>query len=80
MDIYERLRRNLRLLRTSNDLSASELSAKLKWSNKRVADIEDLNRGTAPQLQELDELCDFFNISINDLFHKVAVIKFEYPD
>lgn len=67
------------MLRVYRGFSATDLSTNLRWTPKRVAAIEDLNRGSQPTLGELEQLCKYFEISIDDLFHKVAVIKFEDP-
>lgn len=77
MDIYQRLRKNLRLLRTEQDLSAKEFSVKLGWVSNRIADIEDTNRATLPRLDELEQICVFFGITIDDLFHKEAFVSFK---
>lgn len=77
MDIYQRLRKNIRLLRVEHDISAADLTVALGWAGKRVHDIEDLGRRINPRLDELEQLCAYFNVTIEDLFHKEAYVAFK---
>lgn len=73
---FDKFRRNLRVLRASIDVSAVELSEKIKLKNgKRCVDLE-YGRGN-PSTQELLSIAKHFNVSIDDLLFKECKIKFE---
>lgn len=78
VDIYEKFRYNLRLLREAKGLTASAASHELGWTKHRMIDLEygKFNRGM-PKLVELTSLCSFFGVSLDDLVHKKARIIFE---
>lgn len=78
MDIYDRFRHNMQMLRTDRAISAGELSATLNMSPKRIADLEDCKgRGSEPKLYELEAICKFFDITLDNLVHHTASITFE---
>lgn len=74
---YDNFRRNLRILRGSQDLSAIELSDRLGLhSGSRCIDLE-YGRSGVPNVWELDTIAKYFQISIDDLLNKKAVITFQ---
>jgi len=73
---YEKFRRNLRVLRASVDMSAVELSKKMKLKNgKRCVDLE-YGRGN-PTLEELISISKHFSVSTDDMLNKSVKIAFE---
>lgn len=74
---YDNFRRNLRILRSSMDISAVELSEKLGLkSGHRCIDLEYGRQGI-PSVWELDTISKFFEAPIDALLNKKATISFE---
>jgi DNA-binding XRE family transcriptional regulator len=72
---FDDFRRNLRILRASVDISAVELSSKIKLKNgKRCVDLE-YGRGN-PSTEELLAISKHFSVSLDDLLFKKATISF----
>lgn len=74
--MFDNFRRNLRVLRANVDISAVELSNKIKLKNgKRCVDLE-YGRGN-PSLEELMGICDYFKVSMDDLMNKKITVTFQ---
>lgn len=72
---FDNFRRNLRVLRASLDISAVQLSEKIKLKNgKRCIDLE-YGRGN-PTTEELLSISKHFKISLDDLLFREAQITF----
>jgi len=70
-------RRNLRLLRAVTGLSAEALGKAMNFpKHYRINDLE-YGRATAPKLDEVKKISDYFKVSIDDLLYKTATIKIE---
>lgn len=64
-EVLEIFRYNLRLLRHSEGLSATELSLKLNLFPKRIADLE--GGRMPPNLSDVVAIVDYFPITFDDL-------------
>ena len=72
---FDKFRRNLRILRASLDISATQLSEKIKLKNgSRCVDLE-YGRGN-PTTEELLSICKYFKVSLDDILFKQAKIIF----
>lgn len=73
---FDKFRRNLRILRASMDISAVDLSKKIKLKNgKRCIDLE-YGRGN-PTTEELIAITNYFKITLDDILNKDAKISFQ---
>lgn len=78
IDYFKNFRINLQVLRISKQLSAERLAELVGLgSSKRITDIEygKHGRGT-PKTEEVLKIAKFFNVSTDDLIHKIAKIYF----
>ena len=74
--LYEKFRTNLRVLRGKTDVSAVDLSKEIGLeSGARISNLE-YGKGN-PTVEELVLISKFFNVTIDDLLHKEAVITFK---
>lgn len=74
--LYEKFRTNIRLLRAKKGWSGCEAGEKIGLKNgKRMIDLE---YGRAnPEMEEMLLIAKCFDVKMDDLMHKEAVIKFE---
>lgn len=74
---FELFRHNLRLLRATTELSAEALGKALDLPKyHRIIDLE-YGKATAPKLDEVKIIANYFKISIDELLYKKAEISFK---
>lgn len=74
--LYEKFRTNIRLLRAKKGWSGCEAGEKIGLKNgKRMIDLE-YGRAT-PDIEEVLLIAKCFEVKMDDLMHKEAVIIFE---
>ncbi len=74
--LYEKFRTNIRLLRAKKGWSGCEAGEKIGLKNgKRMIDLE-YGRAT-PELEEILLISKCFNVKMDDLLHKEAIVTFE---
>lgn len=73
--LYEKFRTNIRLLRAKKGWSGIEAGEKIGLKNgKRMIDLE-YGRAT-PDLEEIILIAKFFDVKMDDLLHKEAMVTF----
>lgn len=74
-DVKSIVAKNLTMLRKNKGLTQAELAEKLNYSDKAVSRWE--HGDTMPDVNVLYELCEFYNITMNDLVDENCEIKEE---
>lgn len=76
-DEYSIFRYNVRLLRASRQLSSKELATAMGMRYAyRLIDLEYGRLKRVPKISELTALAKFFDVSMEDLLHRKAVVTF----
>lgn len=73
IDIKKNISKNIMELRKERKLTQSELGEKLCFSDKTVSKWE--KGDSTPDIEALASICDFFNITIDDLTKENAITK-----
>lgn len=73
--LLEKFRKNLTLLRVSMNLSCEGLDKELDLRQKRIWDLE--NGRCTPDIDELNKIATYFDVSLDTLMHKNAKLIFE---
>lgn len=72
---FKQFRYNLQILQASKTVNNRELAEILELRPKR---IEDFREGRVPpKFVELRQIASFFNVTLDDLLYKKAVVTFE---
>jgi len=74
--MYQKFRNNLRLLRAERNFTANELSLYLGWQKARVSFLENEINERYPTVEELNQLSEFFGVTLDQLFHQTAYVAF----
>lgn len=75
--INERVSVNLITLRKNAKLTQLEFAEKINYSDKAISKWE--KGESLPSVEVLEKICDFFNITLNDITNEDLVLKQSFP-
>ena len=75
--INERISENLTKLRKNAKLTQLEFAEQINYSDKAISKWE--KGESLPSIDILEKICDFFNITLNDLTNEDFTIKQSFP-
>lgn len=75
--INERVSANLITLRKNAKLTQLEFAEKINYSDKAISKWE--KGESLPSVEVLEKICDFFNITLNDITNEDLVLKQSFP-